>query len=380
MRDPRLDRLADVLVSYSTRLKPGDLVMIESDPVGLPLVEAIYERALRAGAHPFWKASSESLADIFMETAAQAQLDHCSPLDLHAVNTIDARIVLWAERNTKHFSATDPKKLAAARVARKDITERFFERTAEGSLRWCGTLFPTHASAQDAEMSLPQYERFVFEAGMLHLPDPVAAWRRVHESQERVRAFLQTKSTLRFTAPPTDTHDGTDLTVDVDPSRSTWINCAGTENFPDGEVFAGPQGVDGHVNYTFPAVYNGREVEGVRLVFKAGRVVDASAKKNEDFLFAMLDQDQGARNLGEIAVGTNYAIKNFSRNTLFDEKIGGTFHAAVGAGYPESGNTNESALHWDMVCDLRQGGLIEADGQPFHQNGRFLIPDAPAPV
>ena len=148
------------------------------------------------------------------------------------------------------------------------------------------------------------------------------------------------------------------------------------------EVFAGPQGVDGHVNYTFPAVYNGREVEGVRLKFKAGRVVDASAKKNEDFLIKMLDQDQGARNLGEIAIGTNYGITGFSRNTLFDEKIGGTFHAAVGAGYPDSGNSNESGLHWDMVCDLRpgagrSGGTIEADGEIFHRDGKFTKPGWP---
>lgn len=387
MRDPRIDRLAQVLVGYSTRVKRGDLVMIESEPGALPLVEAIYEHALRAGGHPFWKASPESLSDIFMESAEQHQLDYCSPLDLHAVQTVDVRIVLWAEQNTRHLSAIDPKRIAAARVARKEISKIFMNRCATGSLRWCGTQYPSLGAAQDAEMSLPQYERFVFDAGLLHLPDPVAAWRQIHERQERVREFLQTKSVLRFRAPARDGHDGTELTVDVDPARSIWVNCAGTENFPDGEVFCGPQGVDGHVNYTFPAVYNGQAVEGVRLSFKGGRVVDASATKNEAFLFAMLDQDPGARNLGEIAIGTNYGITQFSRNTLFDEKIGGTFHAAVGAGYPESGNTNESALHWDMVCDLRagsggagSGGTIEADGQVFHRDGLFLMAEAPEPV
>lgn len=384
MRDPRLDRLADVLVRYSTRIKAGDLVMIESDPVGLPLVEAVYGRVLAAGGHPFWKASSEALTDLFMETADQRQLDFCSPLELAQVEAVDVRIVLWASGNTKHLSGIDPGRVASARVARRAVTKRFFERAAEGSLRWCGTLFPTQGAAQDAEMSLGQYERFVFGAGLLDSPDPVAAWKQIHERQERVREFLQTKRTLRFTAPAGDGHDGTDLTVDVDPDKSIWINCAGTENFPDGEVFCGPQGADGRVNYTFPAVYNGREVEGVRLEFKAGRVVDASATKNEDFLFAMLDQDEGARTMGEIAIGTNYSIKDFSRNTLFDEKIGGTFHAAVGAGYPESGSYNESALHWDMVCELRpgrggRGGTIEADGLAFHKDGRFLISGAPGP-
>src|ERR1051326_3837193 len=226
-------------------------------------------------------------------------------------------------------------------------------------------------------MSLSQYEEFVYRAGLLHLQDPVAAWKKIHDRQEQVREFLQTKKTLRFRVPPSDGNDGTDLTVDVDPSKSRWLNCAGHENFPDGEVFTGPQGVDGHVNYTFPAVYNGREVEGVRLKFRAGRVVEASAKKNEAFLIQMLDQDAGARNLGEIAIGTNYGITGFSRNTLFDEKIEGTFHAAVGAGYPETGSSNESGLHWDMVCELRPGkgtpgGAIEADGQVFHQDGKFV--------
>ena len=226
-------------------------------------------------------------------------------------------------------------------------------------------------------MSLTQFEDFVFRAGLLHLDDPAGAWRTIHERQERVREFLQRRRVLRFRVPPAEGNDGTDLTVNVDPAKSRWINCAGHENFPDGEVFTGPQGVDGHVNYTFPAVYQGREVHNVRLAFKGGRVVDASAKKNEEFLIKMLDQDAGARTLGEIAIGTNYSITDFSRNTLFDEKIGGTFHAAVGAGYPESGSSNESGLHWDMVCDLRPGtgrpgGVIEADGEVFHREGRFV--------
>lgn len=384
MRDPRIEKLADVLVGYSTRIQKGDLVMIQSDPVGLPLVEAVYEKVLRAGGHPFWSASSETLSDLFMATAEKHQLEYCSPIDAHATESVDARIVFWAERNTKRLSAVDPSRVAATRLARQPIMKRFFERAASGVLRWCGTLYPTDAAAQDAEMSLAQYEKFVFEAGLLHLPDPVAAWKSIHERQERVRDYLQGKNELRFRAPARDGHDGTDLTVDVNNDKSIWINCAGNENFPDGEVFCGPQSANGHVNYTFPAVYNGNEVEGVRLVFKDGRVVDASAKKNEAFLLAMLDQDPGARNMGEIAIGTNYSIKQFSKNTLFDEKIGGTFHAAVGAGYPESGSTNESALHWDMVCDLRgepgQGGTIEADGEVFHKDGRFVRDGWPAPA
>lgn len=372
MRDQRLDKLADVLVRYSTKVKKGDLVAIASDPVALPLVEATFEAVLRAGGHPFWAARADSLNDLFLEHASEEQIAYLNPIIMHTVQTMDVQIGFWADVNTRSLSRIDPGRIARLRVANSPRQKLFFERAARGDLRWCGTLYPTLGSAQDAEMSLSQYERFVFEAGLLHLPDPVAAWRQIHERQQRVCDHLQTKRELHFSTPPRDGHDGTDLRVNVDPSKSVWINCAGTENFPDGEVFCGPQSADGHVNYTFPAVYNGREVEGVRLVFRDGRVVDASARKNEAFLIAMLDQDAGARTMGEIAVGTNYAIKDFSRNTLFDEKIGGTFHAAVGAGYPESGNCNESALHWDMVCDLRRGGTIEGDGEVISRDGRFL--------
>jgi aminopeptidase len=376
MRDPRLDKLADVVVRYSTRVKPGDLVSIESDAVAQPLVEAMAEAVIKAGGNPFWVPRSEALTEILLEHGSEEQLKHISPIMMHRVETVDAHIGLFASVNTKYLSRMDPKRSAMLQSARRPYLQKFMQRAGEGKLRWCGTLFPTQGAAQDAEMSLTQYASFVFRAGLLHLADPVAAWEEVHRRQEHVREYLQSRKQLRFRAPALDGHDGTDLTVDVS-GPSCWVNCAGRENFPDGEVFCGPQGVDGHVNYTFPAVYQGREVQGVRLVFRGGRVVDASAKRNEEFLIQMLDQDEGARNLGEIAIGTNYSITEFSRNTLFDEKIGGTFHAAVGAGYPESGNTNVSGLHWDMVCDLRRGGTIEADGEVFLRDGKFLSAEWP---
>ncbi|MBY0313200.1 MAG: aminopeptidase [Phycisphaerales bacterium] len=386
MRDPRLDKLADVLVRYSTKVKKGDLVCVTSDPVAMPLVEATFEAVLRAGGNPFYVPRSESLQEILLSQGSQEQIQYCSPIDLHRVEKIDVQIGFWAEVNTKYLSTVDPKRVASHQAARKPWFKVFMERAAKshepGGLRWVGTQYPTTGSAQDAEMSLRQYEDFVFRAGLLHLPDPVGAWTKVFENQQRVADYLTGKKALHFRVPPHKGHDGTDLRVDV--SKATWVNCGGLENFPDGEVFAGPTlpslggfGVEGHVNYSFPAVYQGREVEGVRLAFKGGRVVDASARKNEKFLLDMLDQDAGARNLGEIAIGTNYGITDFSRNTLFDEKIGGTFHAAVGAGYPESGSNNESGLHWDMVCDLRvrnghPGGTISADGEVFHKDGNFL--------
>ena len=223
-------------------------------------------------------------------------------------------------------------------------------------------------------MSLAQYEDFVFKAGLLHLDDPAKAWKEISERQQRLVDYLTGKKELRFVAP-----NGTDLSLCID--GRTWLNCDGHENFPDGEVFTGPveDATQGTVCYSFPAVHGGREVHDIRFEFRDGKVVDASASKGEDFLMAMLDQDPGARVLGEIAIGTNYSITDYSKNTLFDEKIGGTFHAAVGASYPESGGKNESGLHWDMVCDLREGGKIFVDGELVSENGRFLNDTWPQP-
>jgi aminopeptidase len=372
LRDPRLDQLARVLVHYSIGVKPGQLVKISGDPIAQPLIEAIYEHALRAGAHPYVKCSPDALQNLFFEFASEEQLQYVSPLVQHEVETIDVSIGIWAETNTKSLSRVDPRKQSLASSSRKPVLRTFMQRAAKGKLNWCGTLYPTLASAQDAERGLREYEDFVFTAGLLDAADPVAEWQKIEVCQQKVVDYLTGKKQVRFQAP-----NGTDLTVNV--TGMTWINCCGHENFPDGEVFTGPNleapdgGVNGVAYYSFPAVHHGREVHDVMLRFEKGRVVEAKASKNQDFLRQMLDQDDGARRLGEIAIGTNYQIQEFSRNTLFDEKIGGTFHAAVGAGYPETGNHNESGLHWDMVCDLRQGGTIEVDGEVISKDGKFVF-------
>lgn len=378
MRDPRLDKLANVLVNYSVAVRRGDIVRLSGPTVALPLIRSLYREVLIAGGHPVLRLTDDGCDDIFWQHAGPKHLSYLSPLLMNEVETINCSIGIWADENTKALTRVDPKKQSAVSQARKPYLTRFLKRASlkgKGKLRWSGTQFPCNAAAQDAEMSLPEYEDFVFRAGLLHRPDPAADWRKISERQQRVCDFLNKAREVRFRTP-----QGTDLKVGVRGRH--WMNCDGHENFPDGEVFTGPieDATEGVVVYSFPAVHGGREVQGIRLQFKAGRVVDASATKGEDFLIQCLDQDKGARILGEIAIGTNYAITEYSRNTLFDEKIGGTFHAAVGAAYPETGGKNDSGLHWDMVCDLRKGGTIEADGKMISRNGRFIRPDWPRPA
>ncbi len=375
MQDPRLVKLADVLVNYSIGLKKGQLIRLSGAPLSRPLLVELYRAALKAGGHPYVAMVPDECAEIRLTEASEEQLLYENPVTQFEIETIDATISLWGEDNTKALSAADPAKQGLASQARRRYMKSFMQRAGHGQLRWCGTQFPCHAAAQDAEMSLAEYEDFVFRAGLLHLDDPAAAWRKVSERQQRVCDYLNGKREIRFVTP-----QGTDLTLGIAGRR--WLNCDGHENFPDGEVFTGPieDATEGTVCYSFPAVHGGREADGIRLVFKQGRVVEATATKGEAFLQAMLEQDTGAKVLGEVAIGTNYSITRYTKNTLFDEKIGGTFHAALGAAYPESGGINESGLHWDMVADLRQGGQIFVDGKLISENGRFLDAAWPQPL
>ena len=377
MHDPRLDKLANVLVRYSTGVKKGDTVCIRVPSVAEPLALAVYKAVVQAGGHPIVRMAPEECAELMAKHGTPAQLDFLYPVDLEEYKTINVLISAWANRNTRAMSNVDPKKQAALSKARKPLLDTMLARMVKKGktkLRWVGTQFPCHAAAQDAEMSLTEYADFVFKAGMLHLPDPVAAWKKIHTTQQRVADSLNKAREVRFVAP-----GGTDIRFGVRGRR--WINCDGINNFPDGEVFTGPieSATEGEVRFTFPAVYQGREVTDVWLRFKAGKVVDAGASKGKDFLYKMMDQDKGGRTLGELAFGTNYAIKKFTRNTLFDEKIGGTVHMALGAAYPETGGKNKSALHWDLVCDLRRGGRIEVDRKVIAKNGRFARSSWPQP-
>ncbi len=372
MVDPRIVKLANVLVNYSVEVKPNQLVRISGPSIAEPLIVELYRAVIKAGAHPVVYMRPESVGEILYKEGNEEQLRYISPMAWNMVENIDVSIGIWASENTRSLSNCDPTKQAIASAAQKPLKDKFFERAAKGELKWVGTQFPTQANAQDAEMSLSEYEDFVYTAGLLDKPDPAEEWRKIAERQQKLTDYLNAIKEIHITTP-----QGTDIKFSVEGRR--WINCCGHENFPDGEVFTGPieDATEGVIVYSFPAVHGGREVDGIVLKFKAGKVIDAHAEKNEEYLIKMLDQDEGSRILGELAFGTNYSITRYTKNTLFDEKIGGTVHCAVGSSYPETGGKNKSGLHWDMVCDLRKGGKVYADGNLISEDGKFLNPDWP---
>jgi len=368
MSDPRIVSVADILVNYSTRIQPGDLVAITGSTETVPMIQAVYQKVLEAGGHSTLVTEIPGTQELFFEFANDEQLTFVSPVERLILNEYDATIGVWGASNTKALSNVDPARQAKRQAARRELTEVFMQRSAEGTLRWVGTLFPTNAHAQDAEMSLREYEDFVYGACLVNKSDPVEAWQKVSEKQARLIDYLRDKDQVRIMA------EDTDLTLSV--KGRTFVNADGKYNFPDGEIFTGPveNSVNGVITFDFPAITAGREVEGVRLRFEDGRVVEASARKNEGFLHEMLKTDEGAPYLGEFAFGTNYGIQVFTKNILFDEKIGGTVHIALGAGYPETGSQNKSAIHWDMICDLRHGGEVYVDGELFQKDADFVVP------
>jgi aminopeptidase len=367
VRDQRADSLARVLVGYSTHVQKGDVCVIQSTTTAEPLVQAVYEEVLRAGGLPVLQLAPEGASAAFYELASDEQLDWIPPTAKWAAENADVRIAVMADANPRELSQTEPARQARAQRARKPLMETSMRRSAAGEHRWALTLFPTHAYASEAGMSLAAYEDFYYAACLVNDADPLTAWQRQSDEVNRLAEWMGDKEEVRVTAP------GTDITLNV--AGRTFIPCTGEHNMPDGEFFTGPveDSVEGEVSFSFPASYGGREVSGVRFRFEGGRVVDASAERGEDFLLETLDTDEGARRLGELGIGTNYGISTGTKEILLDEKIGGTVHMAIGMSYPETGGTNDSAVHWDMVCDLRQGGTIVVDGTELQRDGRFLV-------
>ncbi|MFA5310005.1 MAG: aminopeptidase [Dehalococcoidales bacterium] len=368
MADLRVEKLADLLVNYSVAVKPGDKVAIQGEYTAEPLHKAVFIKVLQAGGHPFLQTSPNGIDELIYRYASDEQIRHLPPPAKLLTDTYDVRIYIAAEDNTKALTNVDPAKLVARQQSRTELRKTMLNRSARGELRWTYAMFPTNAYAQDAEMSLDEYEDFVYSACLGDMNDPIGYWKRFSARQQKVVDWLKGKKNIHVTAPETD------LTFSI--ASRKFINCDGHQNMPDGEVFTGPveDSMNGHVYFSYPTIENGHEVEGIRLWFENGKAVKAAAAKNEEFLIKTLDTDEGARRVGEFAFGNNQGITRITKQILFDEKIGGSFHMALGAGYPETGAKNESAIHWDMICDMRQGGEVTVDGQLLYKNGQFVIP------
>jgi aminopeptidase len=371
MVDERVGKLARILVDYSIEAGEGDQVLVSAEVGAGPLIEALYARLLQVGATAVTQISLPGMQELFFEHAQELHYQEIPQVTRAIYDGVDAQIGIRAPSNTRALANVDPEKQQALQKRNKPLSEMMLEKD-----RWVLTLFPTEALAQEAHMSLSEYEEFAFEAMGLDEEDPVRYWSQMSAEQERLKARLEEAREIRIVGPETD------LTLSVE--GRTFVNSAGMRNMPCGEVFTGPieDSANGTVYFGVPAAIAGREISGVRLRFEEGKVVEASAEKGEEYLSSLLDADAGARYLGELGIGTNYGIRRASANVLFDEKLGGTVHLAIGRSYAQTGGKNDSSVHTDLVCDLREGGALYADGELIQENGRFLefdlagVPDA----
>ena len=365
--DERFVRWADVLVGHCLKLQPGALVEIVADHEAWPLITATYRSALRAGANPVWTPRSDELDAMFFQEANDLHLAYVSPLASHAGDTIDARISIIGGTNRSAMDAVTPRRAAQRYEALAPLRRMYRDRVGRDQLRTCITLYPTASEAQAAGLSTSAFADYVFRACYLDEVDPIAEWQALHGRQQRLVDILDQTTTIRIEA------DGTDITFDVRGRR--WVNSAARRNFPSGEVFTGPVEGSAHgvIRFSYPSRYEGVVVDGVTFEFDHGRLLRASATRGEEFLQRLTRVDEGASQVGEIAIGTNYRIDRYIGSTLYDEKIGGTVHIALGNGYPETGSQVRSAIHWDLIRDLRRGGRVTADGRAIVVDGRVTV-------
>ena len=363
--DHRIQKLAQLCVHYSVNVKPNEQVIIQGTSVAYPLINEIYKECLLSDAHPMVLANLDT-DYTFYKYAKEHQLTFLSPIVKFVVENADVNIGIFCEPSPKGLSTVDPTKMRTRAAARRELMEIFMKRVAAGKLRWTGLPYPINAEAQEASMALEEYEDFVYSSCLVDREDPIAEWKRIQQQQQKTCDYLNKAKEIHVIG------EDTELSFSVQGRK--WINCSGQENMPDGEVFTGPveSSVNGTIRFTYPGIYVGREVEDIRLTFKDGKVVKASAAKGDELLQQLL-KVEGADRLGETAIGTNYGINRFTKNMLFDEKMGGTIHMALGNSYPESMGENKSAIHWDILKDMKKDGEIYADEKLFYKNGKFII-------
>ena len=365
--DPRIENLAKILVHHSARIIEGDRVAIEATTAAEPLVRALYREILKAGGHPYPLLKIPEQEKELLSLGNEAQVAHVDQLRQKAYQEFESRFRIYSSTNPQQLSGFPGEKQVLLQQSRSPILETQLARGFRNEFKWVTTLFPTPAYAEQAGMSLEEYQDFVYSACLADQDDPISKWRRIKTQQDAALALFEGGDQIKLQGP--------DIDLELSVKGRKFINCYGTSNMPDGEIFTGPveNSLNGWVRYTYPAIYSGVMVRGVELEFKDGAVVQARAEDQGEYLLRMLDTDPGARYAGEFAVGTNLSIQQFTGNILFDEKIGGTIHIALGSGYPETGSSNQSAIHWDMICDMRKDSHITVDGVVVYKDGDFVF-------
>ena len=360
------DKMAYILVNYSLNLQANETLLIESTSLSQELCLSVYKEALKAGAHPYISLELSGEKEIFYQYASDTQLLFVNPVHKFIYENFDALLYILAPANTRSLSNVNPKQFQTANKAFMDNAKKYlFERIFNQQMKWCYTAFPTQALAQEADFGLEEYKKFVFESCKLNESDPIESWKELSQRQHKLCEWLNGKSEVIL--------KGSNIDLKMSIKNRKFFNDDGKNNFPSGEIYTSPveNSTNGWVRFSYPAIFGNREIIDIELWFEDGKVINEKATKGQEFLTETLNTDAGARILGELGIGTNYGIKRFTKNMLFDEKIGGTIHIAVGSGFPECGGKNKSAIHWDMLCDMSQGEII-VDGELFYKNGEFV--------
>ncbi len=347
-------------------MKKGETLAISSSYLAEPLLQEVYREAVKAGAHPLLQVSVKGIERIMYEAGSDEQLKYVSPIRKLMVEKYDAFLNIIAPFNLKSTQTIDPKKKRIVSEARADDSRLFMKRASEGSLKWTLCQFPTDAAAQESGMAGSEYLDFVAGACYLFEDDPVKKWNEVHDMQEHIIDFIKDKESMKFKS--------NDVDIEFSYKGRKWINSDGKHNMPSGEVFTTPveDSINGKIRFSYPGIFMGQEIEDITLEVKNGEVVKWHAVKGQGLLDQVFEIP-GTRHFGEAAIGTNYGIQQFTKNMLFDEKIGGTIHMAVGAAYPETGGTNESSVHWDLLANMKDGGEIYAGKDLIYKDGKFII-------
>jgi len=370
MKDPGLVNLAQIMVRYSTEVKKGDRVIIRGFPLeanATPLIQEIVREVLHAGGYPHIIIDAPGVTEILLNEASDDQLQYVDPFHKMMIETFDVDIRLSSATNTKGMMNVNLESLGKRQKAYAELSDIWMKRSASDELRWVVARYPTNAYAQDADMSLAEYEKFLFSTTYADRDDPIAAYEAIRDAQEKLVKWLEGKDRVQLKGPNVD--------LELSVKGRKFINCCGHRNIPDGEIFTGPveNSLNGWVRFSYPTAHRGIEVAGVEFHFKDGEITKFQASKGEEVLAAMFKGDPATKYVGELGIGTNREITQLTKDMLFDEKTWGTIHLAIGAGYPETGSKNKSPIHWDMLCDMRDGGQIIVDGELFYEGGEFRI-------